>query len=521
MADARDFLNRLVDLQILAADPVEAVINALPANVNSARLIEELLKRKLITEFQADAIGRGKPEELVYGGRFICRDQLGHGGMGCVYKAWQPSMKRWVALKTIIFSGPQARSPEFRRQMKLRFQRELEAAGKLKHPNIITVHDGGADGDASYLAMEYVEGVTLHSEVMRNGPRPWAQACEWIAQAAEGLAYAHEMKVIHRDIKPDNLMLTNRGAIKVLDLGLARFLEESDNLTQTSSTMGTIDYMAPEQSEDAKRADARSDIYSLGCTLYFLCVGKAVFAHRNGTIPKITAHGSEAPPKLRDGCPGAPARLEAIFQKMLSKPPKDRYQTMTEVADALRALATRPLSASVPIQPPRSRTQPQPPQPQTATSSLPGWAGAALALLAATVVILGLLLAISMSGGGRGAGQDPGPLAIAPRSESKNPSSSCRYGSVVGLPMRNVPGGHHASFSFSPLSLRSSPAFDPSNTGTAGFEFEPADPPWIGRSGLVAFGSDFTFALVGSDLDTFTGAASDFAPAAPLTFSCF
>ena len=198
-------------------------------------------------------------------GQYQLIEELGHGGMGYVYKALHTKLKRTVAVKLLPVDRqrlPQAVS---------RFHREMEAVGRVDHPNIVRAHDAGEADGQFFLAMEFVEGVTLASLVRRLGPLDVADACEVVRQAAIGLQHVHEHGLVHRDVKPSNLMLTTTGVVKVLDLGLARLQVEEyghGDATASSQIMGSADYMAPEQGSNPRDADARADVYSLGCTLF-------------------------------------------------------------------------------------------------------------------------------------------------------------------------------------------------------------------------------------------------------------
>jgi serine/threonine protein kinase len=259
--------------------------------------------------------------------------------MGLVLKARHRMMGRRVALK--IMSPKAVQSPDSVR----RFQREVHAAARLTHPNIVAAFDADQAGQTHFLVLEYVEGRDLSSLVKSQGCLDPAKAVDCILQAARGLQYAHEQGVIHRDIKPGNLLMDEEGTVRILDMGLARLegTAEQAELTGTDQIMGTVDYMAPEQAADTRRADARADIYSLGITLWYLLTGRPAYSgdtlmakllkHRDGPVPSLTA-----------ACPAASKSLEAVFSRMVAKHPDERYQSMTEViADLLHVQAGAPV----------------------------------------------------------------------------------------------------------------------------------------------------------------------------------
>jgi protein kinase-like protein/WD40 domain-containing protein len=296
------------------------------------------------------------PAELREYPRYRVLELLGYGGMGTVYKAEHRLMKRTVALKLL------ARNLK-RPEMAERFVRETQTAGRLAHANIAQAFDAEQAGDTLFLVMEFVPGTDLARLVQERGPLPCAEACRYIRQAALALQHAHERGMVHRDIKPHNLMLTPDGEIKVLDFGLARFvlaqpLASTSQLTKEGLFMGTADYVAPEQARDAHQADIRADVYSLGCTLYHLLTGQVPFPA--GTVlDKVIKHATEQAAALSALRPDLPAGLEGVVMKMMAKLPSQRYQTPGEVAEALAPFATAAVTVIPLAQPVRwGRTGP-------------------------------------------------------------------------------------------------------------------------------------------------------------------
>jgi WD40 repeat protein/anti-sigma factor RsiW len=265
-------------------------------------------------------------------------EKLGEGGMGTLYKALHTRLKRVVALKVL----PSGRMND--PAAVARFQREMEAVGRLNHPHIVRATDAGEVDGTHFLVMEFIAGQTLAQLVEARGPLPVAEACELIRQAALGLQHVHEHGLVHRDVKPSNLLLSVEGQVKVLDLGLALLKEEGpavEGLTATGQVMGTFDYMAPEQFGDTHAVDSRGDIYALGCTLYFLLTGTALFggpAYPN-RLSKMLAHAQAPVPPIRDLRGDVPAGLAAVLARMLAKHPADRFATAAEVAAALAPFA--------------------------------------------------------------------------------------------------------------------------------------------------------------------------------------
>ena len=289
-------------------------------------LARELVKQKKLTKFQAEQLYAGKGKSLTLG-NYVILDMLGQGGMGMVLKARHRRMDRVVALK--VMSPAAVKSAEAVK----RFHREAQAAAKLTHPNIVAAYDADEAQGTHFLVMQFVEGSDLSVLVKKNGPLPVEQAIQYILQAARGLEYAHAEGVIHRDIKPANLLIDAKGTVRILDMGLARIEGDTGaqaELTSTGAVMGTVDYMAPEQALNTKTADARSDIYSLGISLWYLLTGKPAYGG-DSLMAKLLAHRDAPVPSLRSTRDTVPAAVDALFQKMVAKKAQNRYQTMTEV----------------------------------------------------------------------------------------------------------------------------------------------------------------------------------------------
>jgi serine/threonine protein kinase len=290
----------------------------------------ELVHSGLLTRWQCDRLLEGRYKAFFLK-KYKLLDHLGTGGMSMVYLAEHVLMQRRVAIKVL----PKHRVNDT--SYLARFHREAQAAAALDHRNIVRAYDVDNDGDIHYLVMEYVEGRDLQQIVKRDGPLDYAEAVDFFRQAAEGLAHAHEAGLIHRDVKPANLLVDQKNTIKLLDLGLARFTDEdkaSLTVAYDENVLGTADYLAPEQALDSHGVDARADIYSLGCSLYFVLTGHPPFPE--GTLPqRLMAHAKQPPPSILDDRPDAPKDLDAICRKMMAKKPAERYQSAAEVARVL------------------------------------------------------------------------------------------------------------------------------------------------------------------------------------------
>ncbi len=260
--------------------------------------------------------------------------KLGEGGMGIVFKAVHTKLDKTVAIKILpsqLISQKSALA---------RFEREMKAVGRLQHPNVVQAFDAGEEKGTHFLVMEYVEGTDLQRLVMTRGPFSVENACKAVYQAALGLGAAHDMGLVHRDIKPSNLFVTKGGQIKILDLGLARLSNddpEAGALTYSGQCFGTPEYMAPEQWEDVHACDGRTDLYALGCSLFFLLTGRPPYGGEDyKTAPrKMLGHINDAVPDLKKLRSDVPDELNAIYHKLMAKKSDQRYATSTELAEAL------------------------------------------------------------------------------------------------------------------------------------------------------------------------------------------
>ncbi|HEY1289683.1 MAG TPA: serine/threonine-protein kinase [Burkholderiales bacterium] len=263
-------------------------------------------------------------------GRYAIQSELGRGAMGVVYKATDTALERTVAVKTVNMALERDGAERY----EARFYQEARAAGSLNHPNIVTVYDVGKEGNVAYMAMEFIEGQELRSLLAEGRALPVSQAVSIGAQVAEGLAYAHQHGVVHRDVKPANIMVLADGPVKITDFGIARMRASTDELTQSGMMLGSPKYMSPEQ-VIGKRADHRSDIFSLGVILYETLTGAAPFTGENVTalMYQIVNFAPPAPSAVN---PAVPELLNFIVAKMLAKPLEERYQSAQELANDLR-----------------------------------------------------------------------------------------------------------------------------------------------------------------------------------------
>jgi len=317
-------------------DDVVASFDDLDAPL-SDEVTQAFIDAELITNWHLKQLLKGKHRGFFLE-RYKLLNELGKGGMSSVYLAEHTSMHLPVAIKVL----PVKRVGE--KSYLERFKREAKASFKLRHDNIAGATNFDHNGDLWYIVLDYIEGEDLHQKVKRAGPLPIRDAVEYIRQAACGLQYAHEEGLVHRDIKPANLMLDTKGTVKILDLGLALDGDDDEEggLTKAhdEKVLGTADYLAPEQSKNSHSADPRSDIYALGCTLYYLIVGRAPFA-RGSVIERIKAHWNEPAPNPLEELEKPPADLDSalidLYFRMMEKHPDARPQTAGEVSEQLDA----------------------------------------------------------------------------------------------------------------------------------------------------------------------------------------
>jgi len=300
----------------------------------STALAARLVRDDVLTDYQVKRFLAGKSHGLVVG-RYVIVDRLGSGSMGRVYKAHHQMMDRYVALKII--------APEIATNEKVvaRFQREMKLVGRLNHPNVVRAYDADRIGKVLYIVMEYAQGRSL-TEILRGGVIPPLEMADYAAQAALGLGHAHDQGVVHRDVKPSNIIVTDDRQVKVLDLGLG-VLMEADSSTSFATAdgvaVGTIDYMSPEQAL-GREVDGRSDLFSLGCATYHLITGRLPYPG-DTPIDRMGKRLGGKPVSIGEVRPDTPAGLVRVMDKLLAHKPADRFQTAAEAAEALQAL-TRP-----------------------------------------------------------------------------------------------------------------------------------------------------------------------------------
>jgi serine/threonine-protein kinase len=291
------------------------------------RLARQAVQSRYLTLWQAQQLLAGRTTGYMVD-RYRLLDVIGQGGMGRVYLARDTRLDRPVALKILSpdrLSNPRALA---------RFVREARMGAKLQHENVVRIYDFGESNGKYFLVMEHIEGQSIATLIGERGPVPPATAARLVRQVALGLEHAHRKGLIHRDVNPFNILVTYDGTAKLTDMGLAVILATEERITRDGATVGTFDYIAPEQAKDSRNADTRSDIYSLGCTMYHMCSGQVPFP--GPSLPeKLYGHQVIDPPPLSDKVPGLPEGLSQVVQRMMKKSPDERYATPIEVAMAL------------------------------------------------------------------------------------------------------------------------------------------------------------------------------------------
>lgn len=305
-----------------------------PIPEDSKELANILVRDAVLSRFQADQLLSGKWRGF-YVGRYRVIERIGIGGMGQVYLAEHRTMKRRFAIKVL----PRAKAAD--PASLERFEREARAGGSIDHPNIVRAYDKDQDGDLHYLVMDFVDGCSLSEIVAATGPVDPIRAGNYLYQSALGLKHAHDSGLIHRDIKPANILIDRQGVIKILDMGLARFFNDHDDMITKKydeTVLGTADYLSPEQAIDSHNVDIRSDIYSLGCTFYYVLTGQPPFGE-GSVAQKLIWHQTRTPKPLTDIRTGVPADLSTIIARCMMKKVDDRFSSPGELIEALTQYA--------------------------------------------------------------------------------------------------------------------------------------------------------------------------------------
>lgn len=332
------FLRGIERSGLVPPDPLRTALATAPTMGTPTDLAQYLVSANLLTDYQARKLLRGAWQGLTLGPYHILAP-LGRGGMGVVYLARDTAADRLVALK--ILSPKRARAEH---RMLARFQREMDLARRVRDPHLTETHDAGVIQGVYYIAMEYIRGMSLLRQVLDQGPLLVPRAARFFAEVAVGLAHAHQQGLVHRDLKPSNIMVTPNGHAKILDMGLALSLDEELPTDKSivggvGYVVGTMDYIAPEQTEDPTGVDARADLYALGCTMYFALTGRPPFP--GGTsLQKIKRHRQEYPAFLTEVNPTVPNDFALIVQRLMEKQRDRRYQSAEEVRSVLSQWTT-------------------------------------------------------------------------------------------------------------------------------------------------------------------------------------
>jgi serine/threonine protein kinase len=368
-----EFLDLVRKSGVLDDKRFEAYVEKLRAADNlpatHSQLAKTMVHDGILTTYQSEQLLLGRWRRFTIG-KYKVLERLGSGGMGSVFLCEHKFMRRLVAVK--VLPTAKAADPSSLE----RFYREARAVAAVDHPNIVHAYDIDQDDNLHFIVMEHVDGPTLQDIVRRSGPLSLERACHYISQAAQGLAHANKVSIVHRDIKPGNILVDSSGVVKILDMGLARFFNDEDDLLTRKydeNVLGTADYLAPEQADDSHAVDIRADIYSLGGTFYFLLTGKTPFGE--GNVPqKLMWHRTRQPKPLNSYRDDVPAEVQAVIDKMMAKEPGQRFQDPAEISAALA-----PWTAT-PIPPPAEAEMPRlsPAVASTSTTSLPALPGTGL-----------------------------------------------------------------------------------------------------------------------------------------------
>lgn len=345
------FVEHLLRGQILRADRQAALQGgAIPLDAPPEELARRLVQERWLTRFQAEKLLAGRFRELRIG-PYVITDLIGVGGMGAVYAAEHVETRQSAAVKVLSALFKQDAG------MRTRFRLEARAGQMVDHPNLVkTLAYGVTDdvfGEMDYMVMELFRGIALHELLSLHGPLTWSLACDIAVQAAAGLQHLHERGLIHRDVKPDNLLMDNAGRVKLIDYGLAltreavrggKVVEDGEEFSLTMlfghDCLGTPDYMAPEQAADSVAADLPSDVYALGCTLFTMLTGRRPYQAATKQ-QLLEAHRTQPTPRLSQMLPTIPPGLDAAVARMMAKSPQERFASMEEVVLAIAPYAAR------------------------------------------------------------------------------------------------------------------------------------------------------------------------------------
>jgi serine/threonine protein kinase len=398
------FLTVVRQAKVVDEPALSAALEQMPTDEAETprQLADRLVREGLLTSYQASLLLKGRTDGFRIG-PYRVLERLGFGAMSNVYLCRHQATPGRVAVK--VLATMQAKNSTALK----RFYREARAASALDHPNLVRVRDIDWDGDTEYMVMDYVDGSSIQDIVKQFGQMDVTRAAHYIAQAAKGLQYAHERGLVHRDIKPGNLLIDRQGTVKILDMGLARFTEEDGaQLTQGGEVLGTPEYAAPEQAVDSHNVDIRADIYALGAVFYFMLTGTAPYSEEKSAAGKLLAKEKRPPRPIRESRPEAPEELVAVVDKMMARDRTQRYATPSEVVAALAtwtqtpidpppeqempqlSLAARSDQAPAPRRTPVSKKQPVPAEddesPEEEAPSNMGWLAQGVGVLVVAIV---------------------------------------------------------------------------------------------------------------------------------------